>query len=97
MAAFRGFYGGGGEDGHPATNPTGPVNGIDVLYVCGGNDGYILCDHSYAQETEGYVVGGDYVSVVVECGHSVLDVGDCKSEGERDKVINAIMERVGAK
>jgi len=95
MAAMRALYGGGGVDGHGAENPTGKVGkGIKVLYVCGGEDSYILCDHDYAKRTEEYVEG-DYTNFVAKCGHSVLDVGDCDSMEERDKVIKAIIDRIG--
>ncbi|GMH72395.1 hypothetical protein TrRE_jg749, partial [Triparma retinervis] len=94
MSAMRAAFGGGGEDGAAAASPTGPISGVPVLYVCGGNDAYILCDHEYARRTREYVVGADYRNVVVGCGHAVLDEGDCENVAERDKVLDAIIGRI---
>ena len=93
LAAMRAAYGGGGEDGIAATNPTGVITNIPILYVCGSNDSYILCDHEYARKTRNYVEG-DYRNLVVGCGHNVLDEGDCEDVGERDKVVDAIIDRI---
>ena len=55
-AFLRGVFGGEPNQGIPATNPSGNVD-IPVLYVCGSEDGSILCNQPYALKTEEFFDG----------------------------------------
>jgi pimeloyl-ACP methyl ester carboxylesterase len=64
---------------------------IPVLFVCGAQDPFLLCNRPYATPTEGLIPDYTYHEAAT-CGHGFFSASDCDNSTDTEEVIKMITD-----